>query len=257
MTTLGPSVPPLPAWIIRRGISVLDLETTGREFRQVKLDGGDRTSRELDIARMEPVQAAIVEVDNLDQSAGPGYHYSVWTEYIRPVAADGSTLSIPKGATDIHGITNEHVRDAPTLAEVWPEMKKRLQGRVLVTYNGLRFDVPGLLAALARAGVTGPMPDPERQIDLLVWIRECDRWVKGPRRHTLEVTADRHGVLVSKYQAHRADADALMTMELFMALAGEHVGALRNDGATFYREQAVRAAAQEADFAAWKAKNRG
>lgn len=254
------NVPPLPPWIARRGIAVLDLETTGRELRSTTVDG--RTQRELDVERMEPIQVAVVvvhfgaEPGSVEDVLGDQPWEAVWTRYIRPVGPDGDTKSIPKGATDIHGITNEHVKDAPTLAELWPELKEQLAGRVLVTYNGARFDVPGLVAALKRAGVTGVMPDPYRQIDLMPWVREVDRWVKGPGRHTLVKTAERHGVLVSKYQAHRADADAMMTRDLFFALTREHPWALYGGAQSFYRQQAAAIEKQEADFAAWREKQK-
>ncbi|MHB1665983.1 3'-5' exonuclease [Thiomonas sp.] len=42
---------------------------------------------------------------------------------------------IPKVATDVHGITNAMVKNAPTLAELWPRIREWLTGHRVVAYN--------------------------------------------------------------------------------------------------------------------------
>lgn len=42
--------------------------------------------------------------------------------------------SIPAEATAIHGITDEHVADAPTWEEIAPELRRRVQGRLVVAH---------------------------------------------------------------------------------------------------------------------------
>lgn len=50
------------------------------------------------------------------------------------------TIRIPHGASQIHGITDETVKDAPSFLEVWPDIYKMLDGKLLVIYNA-EFDL--------------------------------------------------------------------------------------------------------------------
>lgn len=45
------------------------------------------------------------------------------------------TISIPKNASGIHGVTDDAVKAAPNFIDVWLEIHKHLQGKHLVIYN--------------------------------------------------------------------------------------------------------------------------
>ena len=60
---------------------------------------------------------------------------------------------IPKICTDLHGITNEMVKEAPTFRQVAHELKQMLDGCDLAGYNSNRFDVPMLVEEFIRAQV--------------------------------------------------------------------------------------------------------
>lgn len=60
---------------------------------------------------------------------------------------------IPKAASDVHGITDEMVADAPTFNRLARGLHDFIEGGVFVAYNGLRFDLPLLEAEFARAGI--------------------------------------------------------------------------------------------------------
>jgi superfamily I DNA/RNA helicase/inhibitor of KinA sporulation pathway (predicted exonuclease) len=45
-------------------------------------------------------------------------------------------------AAQVHGYTEEDLRDAPPLTEVWPRFESFFQRSVLIAHNGHRFDVP-------------------------------------------------------------------------------------------------------------------
>ena len=66
-----------------------------------------------------------------------------WTSLVDPKA--------PNQFTHIHGITDEHVRGAPTFAEVYPPVRDLLQGEVVASHTG--FDKGAFSQATARAGV--------------------------------------------------------------------------------------------------------
>ena len=55
----------------------------------------------------------------------------------------------------IHGIHPEDVEDAPDFAGIWPELEKRLAGRIVVAHNA-QFDMSELRASLGAAGLRPP-----------------------------------------------------------------------------------------------------
>lgn len=63
------------------------------------------------------------------------------------------TISISPGATEVHGITNEDVRDAPTFAQISKSLFEFIQGCDIGGYNSNRFDVPMLQEEFYRAGI--------------------------------------------------------------------------------------------------------
>jgi DNA polymerase-3 subunit epsilon len=61
-------------------------------------------------------------------------------------------ISIPPGATKIHGITDEDVKDKPRFAEVAGEIRSFLDRCDLSGYNVLKFDLPLLAEEFSRIG---------------------------------------------------------------------------------------------------------
>lgn len=62
-------------------------------------------------------------------------------------------IPIPEKATEIHGITDEDVRDAPGFNEVARSLARDFEGCDLAGYNSVRFDIPLLAEEFLRAGV--------------------------------------------------------------------------------------------------------
>ena len=56
----------------------------------------------------------------------------------------------------IHGIHPEDVKDAPTFAGIWPELKKRLEGRIVVAHNA-QFDMSVLKYSLLENNLSMPI----------------------------------------------------------------------------------------------------
>jgi DNA polymerase-3 subunit epsilon len=61
-------------------------------------------------------------------------------------------IPIPAQATEVHGITNEMVKDAPTFKQVANEVRQFLDLCDLGGYNSNRFDLPLLVEEFLRAG---------------------------------------------------------------------------------------------------------
>jgi len=62
-------------------------------------------------------------------------------------------MPIPKSASDVHGITDEMVKDAPVFKQVAHELKQVLDGCDIAGYNSNRFDIPLLMEEFLRAQV--------------------------------------------------------------------------------------------------------
>ncbi len=60
-------------------------------------------------------------------------------------------MPIPQASSDIHGITDEMVKDAPTFKDVSNEVKQFLENCDLGGYNSNRFDIPILMEEFLRA----------------------------------------------------------------------------------------------------------
>jgi DNA polymerase III subunit epsilon len=107
---------------IARPLVVFDLETTGVEI------GRDR----------------IVEIGavRLDPDGGR----DEWVQRINP------DMPIPPGATAVHGITDDDVRDMPRLADVAGYLLAFLADADVAGFNSSSFDLPFLAADLERVG---------------------------------------------------------------------------------------------------------
>lgn len=83
--------------------------------------------------------------------------------YILKVNPDGSSttkhkfinpgIPIPKESSDIHGITDDQVKDAPPFKEVANELKQFIDNADLAGFNSNRFDIPLLMEEFLRAGI--------------------------------------------------------------------------------------------------------
>jgi DNA polymerase III subunit epsilon len=119
-------------------------------------------------------------------------------------------MPIPEQSTAIHGITDEMVKLATTIRDVFnvPTTLSLLEGAQLAAFNAPfdRHFVPPEWA-----------PKDWPWLDCLSLIRVTDRYAKGKGRHKLTECCKRHGVELRK--AHDAGADARAAGELFYKVA--------------------------------------
>lgn len=155
-------------------VAIIDFETTG-----------------VDPLTCDPVQVAVVHL-TLGSGEAPVVAYS---SLIRPLGP------IPAGATAVHGITDEMVVDAPTMAEVGAQLAEVCAGRVVGAFN-LPYDWPILKRCVEAAGLVAPEMS---GLDPLVWNRRMTHSWKGK----LNEICARLGVSLDN--AHDASADALAT----------------------------------------------
>lgn len=109
---------------LTRSICFIDLETTG-----------------INVSTDKIVEIAIVKIM-------PDGSKLIKRKLVNP------EMSIPKAASDIHGITDEMVKDAPTFKQIANEIKQFIELSDLAGYNSNRFDIPMLNEEFLRAGIS-------------------------------------------------------------------------------------------------------
>lgn len=151
---------------------------------------------------------------------------------------------IPKEASDVHGISDDHVKDAPVFAAILPELLEAMAGAIPLAYNA-EFDRKQLTSELGRVGAP-PTPPPAFQknvewIDPLVWARELHKLEKS---RALSEVAARMGIELTN--AHRATDDAEAALNIFIKFQEDtrlprQYGAFLNEqrrlGRTFEQER--------------------
>ena len=63
------------------------------------------------------------------------------------------TIKIPKEASDVHGITDEMVKDKPTFKQISVGVLEFLAGCSIGGFNSNKYDIPLLQAEFARCGI--------------------------------------------------------------------------------------------------------
>lgn len=114
---------------LKRPLAVIDLETTG-----------------INISSDRIVEIAIVKIM-------PDGSRQVKRKLINP------EMPIPPASTDVHGISNEMVKDAPTFKQAANEIKMFIANSDLAGYNSNRFDIPLLVEEFLRAGLDIELDD--------------------------------------------------------------------------------------------------
>lgn len=117
-------------------------------------------------------------------------------------------IPIPQLTIDIHGITEEMVKDAPTFKQVAQEIKQFLHGCDLSCYNAYRLDIPMLVEEFIRADVEFDMKS-RRLIDVQKIFHQMEqRTLAAAYKFYCQKTLE---------DAHSAEVDAAATAEILMA----------------------------------------
>ncbi len=163
---------------LTRPIAFIDLETTG-----------------VNVSTDRIVEIAIVKIltDGTKQ---------VKRKLINP------QIPIPAGSSDVHGITDEMVKDAPSFKQVANEVKQFIENCDLGGYNSNRFDIPMLIEEFLRAGVPFSA-DGRKLVDVQKVFHMMEQRTLGAayKFYCNKVLED----------AHSAEADATATWEVLEA----------------------------------------
>ena len=163
---------------LTKPLAFIDLETTG-----------------INLATDRIIEIAIVKVL-------PDGKRSVKRKLINP------KISIPKQSSDVHGITDEMVKDAPSFKDVAHELKQMLDGCDIAGYNSNRFDIPLLVEEFLRADVDFDMKG-RRLLDVQnIFHKMEQRTLSAAYKFYCNKNLD---------GAHSAEVDASATHEILIA----------------------------------------
>ena len=178
--------------ILDTPLAIVDTETTGL------YPGGDRVV-EVAVVRMDPGAKPFLVLDTLLNPE-------------RPVSA-----------TEIHGITDEDVADAPTFSDIAGHFTAALKGCVFASYN-VYFDAKFVQIELRQAGI--------RQFPPYVCLMYMRPMLGIGRKCSLADACQHHEI--PRTNAHQAAADALASADLWLRYAD----ALNNAGIVTFRQLA-------------------
>lgn len=169
--------------VLARPLAFIDLETTGINISSDKI-----------------VEIAIVKIM-------PDGTKLVKRKLINP------QMPIPQSASDVHGITDEMVKDAPVFKQVANEVKQFLENCDLGGYNSNRFDIPMLIEEFLRAGLEFST-DNRKNVDVQKVFHMMEQ-------RTLSA-AYKFYCNKNLEDAHSAEADASATFEILEAQVGRY-----------------------------------
>jgi DNA polymerase-3 subunit epsilon len=118
-----------------------------------------------------------------------------------------------EGALQVHGLTEEFLRDKPKFGEIAAEMLDFISGAELVIHNA-PFDLSFLNSELARLDLKPVKQYCPNVIDTLALARE----LHPGKRNNLNALCDRYQIDNSKRTLHGALLDANLLAEVYLAM---------------------------------------
>lgn len=153
--------------------------------------------------RNSACSVAVVVIENGRMTDGYDTLIKPPTDYFAP------------GNIDIHGITPDMVKDAPTFAQIWPKLRSYLEGRIVIAHNAF-FDMGVLRSCIWQYH----LPKPHFFTACTVQISR-KVWPELPN-HKLNTMGDFFKI---KFNHHTALDDAKVCAKIPLA-AGRAVGAV-------------------------------
>jgi DNA polymerase-3 subunit epsilon len=124
-------------------------------------------------------------------------------------------IHIPEEVTNLTGITDEMVKDAPTFKQIHKNLIDFIGDSDFLTFNGNRFDIPLLLEEFERCGVQLDMSDRKYVDGLRIFHLMEPRTLKAAMKFYCNEEL---------IKAHDAMADTRATMRVFEAQVERYEG---------------------------------
>jgi DNA polymerase-3 subunit epsilon len=132
------------------------------------------------------------------------------------------TIPIPPQSTEIHGIRDEDVKDAPTFASLAKNLSREFEGCDLAGYNSNKFDIPLLAEEFLRADVDIDLQK-RKFIDVqIIFMKMEQRTLSAALKFYCDKDLE---------NAHSAEADTRATYEILQAQLDRYPD-LQNDMAS-------------------------
>lgn len=117
-------------------------------------------------------------------------------------------MPIPKESSDIHGITDEDVKDEPTFRQIAKSLADQIEGCDLAGFNSSRFDIPLLAEEFLRVGLDVDFSK-KKLIDVqIIFHKKEQRTLEAAYKFYCDKTL---------VDAHSAEADTIATYEVLKA----------------------------------------
>lgn len=187
---------------------------------------------------LEPGKDRIVEVGAVRYRDGEVLQRDSWL--VNP------GRSIPKEASDLHGITDDVVKFAPRIEDIAETLLSLVcEAQVLVGYNW-PFDASFFQAELGLPWTDSIEGTPIIDPLVVVRFKRVGKFWPGKGRHRLENVAERFDI-EPEGDVHRASTDCMLTLRI-LELMMKH---LPNDGAQAADVIVRRRKEQDADYQRW------
>ena len=160
------------------------------------------TAIDIETTGLGPEKAKIIEIGAVKYEDGE--QREVFFTLIHP-----QTEGIPERITELTGITDEMVKDAPGEAEAMRSLLRFLEGEEVLLGHNIPFDFSFLKVAAGRIGEVFEY----NGIDTLVLARLC-----RPDLPSKTLSAMCEAYEITNKQAHRAYEDACAAAELYFSL---------------------------------------
>ncbi len=161
------------------------------------------TAIDIETTGLGPEKEKIIEIGAVKYE--DGVQKEVFSTLIHP-----QTAGIPTRITELTGITNEMVKDAPGEGEAIGSLLRFLEGEDVLLGHNIPFDFSFLKVAASRQGKTFEY----RGLDTLVIARQCHPELPSK---TLAAMCEAYGI--TNEHAHRAYEDACAAAQLFFLMA--------------------------------------
>lgn len=173
-------------------------------------------------------------------------------------------IPISKAASEVHGINDEDVADLPSFKSDAKKLKKMFEDKIIITYNGLRFDIPILISEFERAGVdvelSGKFIDVlkvERKLSPHTLSATYKKYTGGDLEGAHEATADVNAtdvVMTAQKERNSLTDDDLLEMTGAEGMA-DYYGKLKYDDKGFlvfnFGKNSGKRVVDEPQYASW------